>query len=463
MSGDAISWPCHGGCGGQSAEDERPWLLITGWRGRVPVSVLVCPDCEESTAYLADELHDLIASGSPTIATPASPPPCAAGRPVRRRDDRWNVRLESPTPSKPVPSTGCISRPWTGASVTQGATCPASGSSPDSVIAYWNERRTAKRLVANGIWEHDDFLRGYRFLYVAKQSTPARLRDSRKRSGKGRPGSGAQSQCPSRTTTNVPVGLPPGTTGLRMCRERISMHSRKGFDQERSHNVPVGRVALYRPSPTHVATTPHVPLARLVRDHNGASRLRRAGGYLLRTFAGAKAAPTTRRNRCVLFSVGRSPLRQQWRLREANSTRNRRLGTGQSLRWPGTVRGAGREPLRTLLVRDRTVLRLRLVRGVSHHREEPARAVQRNGLTNRGHLAKLQDCQVHRLVRARNARTAKASSTGPAKRSTKPRIVPTPVVSMAGMPRACNSEMLSLAEYSSAVENPGAVRSVGGV
>src|SRR6478672_4872055 len=70
--------------------------------------------------------------------------------------------------------------------------------------------------------------------------------------------------------------------------------------------------------------------------------------------------------------------------------------------------------------------------------------------------------RVQRLVRARKARIVKASSTGPAKRRRKPRRVPTPVVSTAGMPRTCSSEMLSLAEYSNAVENRGAVTSVGG-
>ena len=58
---------------------------------------------------------------------------------------------------------------------------PAEWSIPDSVIAYWNERRTANRLAAAGIWEHDDDQRGYRFLYIAKQNTPTRLRDTRKK------------------------------------------------------------------------------------------------------------------------------------------------------------------------------------------------------------------------------------------------------------------------------------------
>jgi hypothetical protein len=55
------------GCNRQAEDDIRPWLLITGQRpprGRakrgIPVAVLLCPDCEDSHAHLADELHDLI-------------------------------------------------------------------------------------------------------------------------------------------------------------------------------------------------------------------------------------------------------------------------------------------------------------------------------------------------------------------------------------------------------------------
>lgn len=50
---------CYGRCG-RTTDDSRPWLLITGWRHRIPLAVLVCPDCEDSAAHLGDELDDLI-------------------------------------------------------------------------------------------------------------------------------------------------------------------------------------------------------------------------------------------------------------------------------------------------------------------------------------------------------------------------------------------------------------------
>jgi hypothetical protein len=65
-----MSWPCQGGCGRQSADDPRPWLLITGERPlvftappprrRVPFAYLFCPDCEDSAYPLAEELHDMM-------------------------------------------------------------------------------------------------------------------------------------------------------------------------------------------------------------------------------------------------------------------------------------------------------------------------------------------------------------------------------------------------------------------
>jgi hypothetical protein len=61
------------------------------------------------------------------------------------------------------------------------APLPAYWFIPDSVIYYWNERRTAKRLVADGKWEHDDELRGYRMLYVHRFNDPNYLRDKRKK------------------------------------------------------------------------------------------------------------------------------------------------------------------------------------------------------------------------------------------------------------------------------------------
>jgi hypothetical protein len=54
---------CFGRCGAWTDDDDRPWLVITGWRmgaARVPFSAVVCPDCEDSLAYLADELDDLM-------------------------------------------------------------------------------------------------------------------------------------------------------------------------------------------------------------------------------------------------------------------------------------------------------------------------------------------------------------------------------------------------------------------
>jgi hypothetical protein len=58
--------PCYG-CQRQAEDDVRPWLLITGesppygraTRG-IPRAYLLCPDCENNHAHLADELHDLI-------------------------------------------------------------------------------------------------------------------------------------------------------------------------------------------------------------------------------------------------------------------------------------------------------------------------------------------------------------------------------------------------------------------
>lgn len=56
-----MNFPCYARCGLDTDTDMRPWLLITGWRFRkIPVAVLVCPDCEASTEYLAGQLHDLI-------------------------------------------------------------------------------------------------------------------------------------------------------------------------------------------------------------------------------------------------------------------------------------------------------------------------------------------------------------------------------------------------------------------
>ncbi|OBK53142.1 hypothetical protein A5657_15555 [Mycobacterium kubicae] len=54
-----MDYPCYG-CWRQAEDDARPWLLITGWRGyRTPTAVLLCPDCENDHASLADDLNDL--------------------------------------------------------------------------------------------------------------------------------------------------------------------------------------------------------------------------------------------------------------------------------------------------------------------------------------------------------------------------------------------------------------------
>jgi hypothetical protein len=55
-----MMWTCYGACGKSATDDPRPWLLITGWRSRVPIAMLLCPDCEDGAAHLGDELLDLI-------------------------------------------------------------------------------------------------------------------------------------------------------------------------------------------------------------------------------------------------------------------------------------------------------------------------------------------------------------------------------------------------------------------
>jgi len=50
---------------------------------------------------------------------------------------------------------------------------------PDSVINAWNERRSAKRLVAHGKWRHDDYRGGYVFVYLYRRNEPGRIRKER--------------------------------------------------------------------------------------------------------------------------------------------------------------------------------------------------------------------------------------------------------------------------------------------
>ena len=81
---------------------------------------------------------------------------------------------------------------------------PSSWFIPDSVIAGWNERRTANRLVANGIWEHDDYEHGYRFGYVYRRNAPEHLRDSRKKERERKSRQRSDTPCPAGTNTDVP-------------------------------------------------------------------------------------------------------------------------------------------------------------------------------------------------------------------------------------------------------------------
>ena len=58
---------------------------------------------------------------------------------------------------------------------------PAEWFVPDSVIAAWNERRSAKRLVANKKWKRAETRRGYLFAYLHWRNAPAQIRKERKR------------------------------------------------------------------------------------------------------------------------------------------------------------------------------------------------------------------------------------------------------------------------------------------
>jgi hypothetical protein len=87
-----------------------------------------------------------------------------------------------------------------------GRNLPSEWVIPDSVIAGWNERRTANRLAANGIWEHDDYEHVYRFRYISKQNTPARLRDSRKKQ--------REKKARQRRSDTDVADVPPGTNPM---------------------------------------------------------------------------------------------------------------------------------------------------------------------------------------------------------------------------------------------------------
>ena len=94
---------------------------------------------------------------------------------------------------------------------------PASWSIPDQVIRAWGARRTANELVATGVWEHDDYERVYRFIYIDEECAPQAIRDTRKkdREKKSRqrrqttilPG---QAPVTGVTEVNVPRGVPQG-------------------------------------------------------------------------------------------------------------------------------------------------------------------------------------------------------------------------------------------------------------
>jgi hypothetical protein len=63
---------------------------------------------------------------------------------------------------------------------------PAQWVVPDSVIAGWNARRTANQLVADGIWEHDDYGGGYVFVYLHRRNDPRVIQKERSRDRKRR-------------------------------------------------------------------------------------------------------------------------------------------------------------------------------------------------------------------------------------------------------------------------------------
>lgn len=85
-----------------------------------------------------------------------------------------------------------------------GGVIPVRWTIPDAIVTSWNERRTANRLVANGIWGHDDYENCYLFLYCYKTNTPAailvRRRQAAKRTQKWR-----QSKAPDSTVQTVDV------------------------------------------------------------------------------------------------------------------------------------------------------------------------------------------------------------------------------------------------------------------
>jgi hypothetical protein len=83
---------------------------------------------------------------------------------------------------------------------------PAEWVIPDSVIAAWGARRTANRLVASGIWSHDDYAGRFHFAYIAKQNDPGQLRDTRK---KARERKARQ----RRLEADVPLGQAPMSRG----------------------------------------------------------------------------------------------------------------------------------------------------------------------------------------------------------------------------------------------------------
>ena len=83
-----MDYPSYG-CAREAEDDVRPWLLITGWRvGHTPTALLLCPDCEDGHAYLAEDLDDLIGVRVPENSE-ANLRKALRGWPVEPIKTRW--------------------------------------------------------------------------------------------------------------------------------------------------------------------------------------------------------------------------------------------------------------------------------------------------------------------------------------------------------------------------------------
>jgi hypothetical protein len=170
-----------GSCGRSADDDSRPWLLITGWRDRMPVSVLACPDCEDSMAYPGDELHDLIGvrltdNTDASIDVAFGDWPTSPGVPVM-------IERHSPVGESGYFASsaeyGLYLKALDWCLREAGRYLPAEWVIPEWVITGWGQRRTANQLAATGIWEHDPYEHVYRFRYVYRRNTPESLRQTR--------------------------------------------------------------------------------------------------------------------------------------------------------------------------------------------------------------------------------------------------------------------------------------------